>query len=68
MHCKSALKSGYKCNFQFAGEKIGRKSPEEHGRNPLYVHYQCSLYFSLAHNSTCLLEAESLHIVPSNGV
>lgn len=39
MHMQSALKSGYKYNFQFAGEKIGRKSPLEYRINSLYVHY-----------------------------
>lgn len=40
MHIQSALKSSYKYNFQFAGEKIGRKSPSEYRINSLYVHYR----------------------------
>ena len=38
MHIQSALKSGYKCNFWFAGEKIGRKSPLKYRVNSLQVH------------------------------
>lgn len=41
MHIQSALKSGYEYNFQFAGEKIGRKSSLEYRINSLYVHYRC---------------------------